>query len=103
MQERRTQQIPSCYPRADKKAVHRSAAAADTRPGKLGFGTHRRPRPATDIEPAPDIETDERYFSIPLSLRGRHWSVEVHKVIAIGLPTSVALWAGVIVAIRAWL
>jgi hypothetical protein len=97
MQERRTQQIPSCYPRADKKALHRSAAAADTRPGKLGFGTRRRPRPA------PDIGTDERYFSIPLSLRGRHWSVEVHKGIAIGLPTSAALWVGVIVAIRAWL
>ena len=96
MQERRTQQIPSCYPRADKKTVHRPAAA-DTHPGKVGFGTHRRPRPASDIEP------DERYFWIPLSLRGRHRSVEVHKGIAIGLPTSAVLWAGIIVAIRAWL
>jgi hypothetical protein len=95
MQERRTQQIPSCYPRADKKTVHRPAAAAEMRPGRVGFGTHRRPRPA------PDIETDERYFSIPLSLRGRHWSVEVHKGVAICLVTSVALWAAIIAMVRA--
>jgi len=96
MQERRTRQIPSCYPRANKKTVHRHAAAAEMRPGKVGFGTHRR------FRPAPDIEPDEPYFSIPLSLRGRHWSVEVHKGIAICLVASVVLWAGIIAVVRAF-
>jgi hypothetical protein len=100
MRESRTQQIPSCYRGADKQAVRRHVAAANTRPRKAEFVAHRRPRPTTDIE------TDERYFSIPLSPplghRGRQWSIEVHKGVAICLVTSAALWAGIIAAIRAF-
>jgi hypothetical protein len=94
MRERRTQRIPSLYPGADKEAVRWRVAAANIRPWRVV--TDRRP---------PDIETDERYFSIPLSPplehRGRQWSIKVHKGLAICLVTSAALWTGIIVAIRA--
>jgi hypothetical protein len=99
MRESRTQQTPSRYPVAGKEAVRGRVAAANICPRKAEL-THRRPRPT------PDIETGERYFSIPLSPplghRVRQWSIEVHKGVAICLVTSAALWAGIIAVIRAF-
>jgi hypothetical protein len=95
MQERRTQQIPSRHPGA--KTVRQPVAATNTGPRRAVI--HHR------LRPTPDVETDERYFSIPLlppfGHRGRQWSMEVHKGLAICLVTSVALWAAIIAVIRA--
>jgi hypothetical protein len=97
MRESHTQRIPSLYPGADKEAVRRRAAA-----------NIRPPRGVIDRCPrlTPDIETDVRYFPIPLSPplghRGRPWSIGVHKGIAICLVASVVLWAGIIAVVRAF-
>jgi len=97
MRESHTRQLPSLYPGADKEAVRRRAAA-NICPSRVI--TDRRP------QSTPDTKTDVRYFSIPLSPplggRGRPWSIEVHKGIAICLVASVALWAGIIAVIRAF-